>query len=70
MLTVEEKTMCDKRAMELENDLNYQMIVGDIKETVANIRVTQEERIRESNRNHEKADGTATKNASEASKLM
>ena len=70
MLTVEEKTLCDKRAMELENDLNYQMIVGDIKETVANIRVTQEERIRESNRNHEKADGTATKNASEASKLM
>ena len=70
MLTVEEKTLCDKRAVELENDLNYQMIVGDIKETVANIRVTQEERIRESNRNHEKADGTATKNASEASKLM
>ena len=70
MLTVEEKTMCDQRAMELENDINYQMIVGDIKETVANIRVTQEERIRESNRNHEKADGTATKNASEASKLM
>ena len=70
MLTVEEKTSCDRRAMELENDLNYQMIVGDIKETVANIRVTQEERIRESNRNHEKADGTATKNASEASKTM
>ena len=70
MLTAEEKTLCDKRAMELENDLNYQMIVGDIKETVANIRVTQEERIRESNRNHEKADGTATKNADEASKLM
>lgn len=40
MLTVEEKAMCDKRAMELENDFNYQMIVGDIKETVANIRVT------------------------------
>ena len=58
MLTVEEKEMCDQRAQELENDLNYQMIVGDIKETVANIRVTQEERIRESNRNHEKADGT------------
>ena len=57
MLTVEEKILCDKRAAELENDLNYQMIVGDIKETVANIRVTQEERIRESNRNHEKADG-------------
>ena len=70
MLTVEEKEMCDKRAMELENDLDYQMIVGDIRETVANIRVTQEERIRESNRNHEKADGTATKNASEAAKLM
>ena len=70
MLTVEEKRMCDQRAMELENDLNYQMIVGDIKETVANIRVTQEERIRESNRNHEKADGTATKNADEASKIM
>ena len=70
MLTVEEKRMCDQRAAELENDLNYQMIVGDIKETVANIRVTQEERIRESNRNHEKADGTATKNADEASKIM
>lgn len=70
MLTVEEKRMCDQRAVELENDLNYQMIVGDIKETVANIRVTQEERIRESNRNHEKADGTATKNASEAAETM
>lgn len=70
MLTVEEKILCDKRAMELENDLNYQMIVGDIKETVANIRVTQEERIRESNRNHEKADGSATKNASEAAETM
>ena len=70
MLTVDEKELCDKRAAELENDLNYQMIVGDIKETVANIRVTQEERIRESNRNHEKADGTATKNASEAAETM
>ena len=70
MLTVEEKALCDQRAIEMENDLNYQMIVGDIRETVANIRVTQEERIRESNRNHEKADGTATKNASEASKMM
>lgn len=70
MLTTVEKEMCDRRAVELENDLNYQMIVGDIKETVANIRVTQEERIRESNRNHEKADGTATKNASEAAEAM
>lgn len=70
MLTLTEKTLCDKRAVELENDLNYQMIVGDIKETVANIRVTQEERIRESNRNHEKADGTSTKNASEAAEAM
>lgn len=70
MLTVEEKTLCDQRAAELENDINYQMMVGDIKETVANIRVTQEERIRESNRNHEKADGTATKNASEAAETM
>lgn len=70
MLTTVEKEMCDRRAVELENDLNYQMIVGDIKETVANIRVTQEERIRESNRNHEKADGTSTKNASEAAEAM
>ena len=70
MLTQEEKLACDKRAEELRNDERYQMVIGDIKSTVANIRVTQEERIRESNRNHEKADGTATKNAEEAAKQM
>ena len=70
MITIEEKTRCDQRATELENDLEYQMIVGDIKETVANIRVTQEERIRESNRNHEKADGSKTVNAEEAASTM
>ena len=70
MLTVEEKAMCDQRAVELENDILYQQMIGDIKETVANIRVTQEERIRESNRNHEKADGSATKNAEEAANTM
>jgi len=70
MLTIEEKTKCDQRNLELSNDQTYQEMVGDIKSTVANIRVTQEERIRESNRNHEKADGTATKNAEEAMKQM
>lgn len=70
MLTIEEKTKCDQRMQELQNDQVYQEMVGDIKSTVANIRVTQEERIRESNRNHEKADGTATKNAEEATKQM
>ena len=70
MLTIEEKTKCDQRMQELQNDQEYQEMVGDIKSTVANIRVTQEERIRESNRNHEKADGTATKNAEEANKQM
>ena len=56
--------------VDLENDLEYQKIIGDIKSTVANIRVTQEERIRESNRNHEKADGEKTKNAEEATETM
>ena len=70
MLTIEEKTLCDQRAQELQNDMEYQKMIGDIKSTVANIRVTQEERIRESNRNHEKADGSETKNAAEASEAM
>ena len=70
MLTVEEKTKCDQRMIEIENDEKYQEMLGDIKSTVANIRVTQEERIRESNRNHEKADGTKTKNAEEAAVVM
>ncbi len=70
MLTIEEKTLCDQRALELQNDMEYQRMIGDIKSTVANIRVTQEERIRESNRNHEKADGSETKNASEAAEAM
>lgn len=70
MLTVEEKTKCDQRMIEIENDEKYQEILGDIKSTVANIRVTQEERIRESNRNHEKADGSKTKNAEEAAVIM
>ena len=69
-MTLEEKTICDKRRAELAADENYQMMVGDIKSTVANIRVTQEERIRESNRNHEKADGSATRNADEARRQM
>lgn len=69
-MTIEEKSLCDKRAEELRNDESYQIIIGDIKSTVANIRVTQEERIRESNRNHEKADGTETKNADDAKKQM
>lgn len=70
MLTVEEKTKCDQKMIEIENDKKYQEILGDIKSTVANIRVTQEERIRESNRNHEKADGSKTKNAEEAAAIM
>ena len=70
MLSVTEKAKCDQRMVELENDFEYQKIVGDIKSTVANIRVTQEERIRESNRNHEKADGEKTKNAKEATETM
>lgn len=70
MLTVEEKTKCDQRMIEIENDEKYQEMIDDIKSTVANIRVTQEERIRESNRNHEKADGTKTKNAEEAAAVM
>lgn len=65
-MTLEEKSLCDKRREELAVDEAYQMMIGDIKSTVANIRVTQEERIRESNRNHEKADGSETKNADEA----
>lgn len=70
MLTLEEKAKCDQRMIEIENDEKYQEILGDIKSTVANIRVTQEERIRESNRNHEKADGEKTKNAEEATETM
>ena len=70
MLTVEEKAKCDQRMIEIENDEKYQEMLGDIKSTVANIRVTQEERIRESNRNHEKADGEKTKNAEEAAAVM
>lgn len=69
-MTAETKSICDKRAEELKNDIAYQTIVGDIKSTVANIRVTQEERIREANRNHEKADGSATSNAEEAIEAM
>lgn len=65
-MTLEEKSLCDKRREELAADEAYQMMIGDIKSTVANIRVTQEERIRESNRNHEKADGSSTANAEEA----
>ena len=42
MLTVEEKTKCDQKMIEIENDKKYQEILGDIKSTVANIRVTQE----------------------------
>ena len=70
MLTVAEKAKCDQRMVEIENDFEYQKVIGDIKSTVANIRVTQEERIRESNRNHEKADGEKTKNAEEATETM
>lgn len=69
-MTQLQKTRCDQRAEELKNDVAYQTIVGDIKSTVANIRVTQEERIREANRNHEKADGSATSNAVEAAEAM
>ena len=69
-MTKEQESLWIKRRDELNSDEQYQQIVGDIKSTVANIRVTQEERIRESNRNHEKADGSSTKNAEEATKTM
>ncbi len=70
MVTAQEIKAQEMAFVKLEADEDYQMLIGDIRSCVNNIKVTQTNRIRSANRLQQKADGTATKNASAVAKII
>lgn len=70
MVTLNEIEQQKKAIIRLQEDEDYQSMIGDIRACTNNVKVIQTSRIRYSNRCNKKADGSLTKNAAEVREIV